>query len=42
MPIHWRKFYYNKLVDLKKKEKEEYSKMQSKQKSAGSKVRLRR
>ena len=26
MPIHWRRFYFKKLVEAKKKEKEEYDK----------------
>jgi len=26
MPIHWRRFYFNKLLQSKKKEKEEYDK----------------
>jgi len=37
MPIQWRKFYYNKLADLKKKEAEEHKKIQQK-----SKVRVKR
>jgi hypothetical protein len=37
MPIQWRKFYFNKLAELKKKESEEYKKMERK-----SKVRVRK
>jgi hypothetical protein len=37
MPIHLRKFYFNKLVELKKKESEEAKQMQQK-----SKVKVRR
>jgi hypothetical protein len=32
MPIHLRKFYYNKLVELKKAEKEEVDKVKRKSK----------
>jgi len=42
MPIHWRRFYMKKLVELKKKEKEEYDKANKKRPSSGgSKVRMR-
>jgi hypothetical protein len=37
MPIQWRKFYFKKLVDLKKKEADEYKKAERK-----SKVRVRK
>ena len=37
MPIQWRKFYFNKLAELKKKESEEYKKIERK-----SKVRVRK
>jgi hypothetical protein len=37
MPIQWRKFYFKKLVDLKKKEADEYKKIEQK-----SKVKVRR
>jgi hypothetical protein len=37
MPIQWRKFYFKKLVELKKKEAEEYKKIERK-----SKVKVRR
>lgn len=40
MPIHWRKFYYNKLLEAKKKEKSEIEKSQ--RKSNGPNVRLRK
>ena len=36
MPVYLRRFYFNKLVELKKKEAEEHKKAQSK-----SKVRMR-
>jgi hypothetical protein len=36
MPVYLRRFYFNKLIDLKKKEAEEMKKAQSK-----SKVRMR-
>lgn len=39
MPTQWRKFYFNKLLDAKKKEKEEYDKAS---KQSKSKVRVRR
>jgi hypothetical protein len=42
MPIHWRRFYMKKLIDLKKKEKEEHDKVSKKRPSSGgSKVRMR-
>jgi hypothetical protein len=37
MPIQWRKFYFKKLLDLKKKEAEEHKKVQRQ-----SKVRVRK
>jgi hypothetical protein len=37
MPSQWRKFYFNKLIDLKKKEAEEHKKVQQQ-----SKVRIKR
>jgi hypothetical protein len=37
MPIHLRKFYFNKLIELKKKEKEEIDTAKQK-----SKVRIRK
>ena len=30
MPIHWRKFYFKKLLDAKKKEKQEMDKVNKK------------
>jgi hypothetical protein len=39
MPTHLRRFYYNKLVESKKKENEDTKKAQS---SNASKVRIRR
>jgi hypothetical protein len=44
MPTHWRRFYLKKLVDLKKKEKEEYDRANRKTKvpsGGSSKVRMR-
>lgn len=32
MPIQWRKFYFQKLIDMKKKEAEEHKKAQNKSK----------
>jgi hypothetical protein len=37
MPSQWRKFYFNKLIELKKKEAEEHKKAQQQ-----SKVRIKR
>jgi hypothetical protein len=37
MPIQWRKFYFQKLVELKKKEAAEHKKVEQK-----SKVRVKR
>jgi hypothetical protein len=37
MPLHLRKFYFNKLVELKKKESEEYKKIERQ-----SKVKVRK
>lgn len=39
MPTYLRNFYFKKLIDLKKKEKEEHDRVQSKNKS---KVRFRK
>jgi hypothetical protein len=39
MPVYLRRFYFQKLIDLKKKEAEEMKKAQSK--SKGPKVRMR-
>lgn len=43
MPIHWRKFYVNKLIQLKQKEKEEMEKANSKSGGMGKmpKVKMR-
>jgi hypothetical protein len=40
MPVQWRRFYFNKLVEFKKKEKEEYDK--ANKKSNPSKYKVRR
>tara|TARA_B110000285_G_scaffold180547_1_gene203606 strand:+ start:400 stop:513 length:114 start_codon:yes stop_codon:yes gene_type:complete len=37
MPIQWRKFYFNKLIELKKKEAEEHKKSERQ-----SKVKVRK
>jgi len=42
MPTHWRRFYINELVELKKKEKEENDKSNAKIKASNSKVKMRR
>jgi hypothetical protein len=42
MPIHWRKFYFKKLLDAKKKEKDEYDKVNKKSSSSGPGVRVRK
>ena len=42
MPIHWRRFYFKKLVDAKKKEKEEMDKVGKKSTSKGQAVRVRK
>lgn len=43
MPIHWRNFYFRKLLESKKKEKEEYDKSnKSKASSKGPNVRVRK
>lgn len=41
MPIHWRKFYIHKLIELKQKEKEEYEKANSKSPGRPPKVKMR-
>jgi hypothetical protein len=41
MPIHWRKFYINKLIELKKKEKEEVDKSNKKGAVKPPKVKMR-
>jgi len=42
MPIHWRKFYFKKLLDAKKKEKDEYDKQNRSSSSKGPGVRVRK
>jgi hypothetical protein len=42
MPIHWRRFYFKKLVDSKKKEKQEMDKINKKSSSSGPSVRVRK
>ena len=42
MPIQWRRFYYNKLLEAKKKEKEEIDKVKNKGKGSGPNVRVRK
>ena len=42
MPIHWRKFYFKKLLDAKKKEKAEYDKSSKGSSSKGPGVRVRK
>ena len=39
MPIHWRKFYYNKLLESKKKESEAVKKANQKAKGPNTTVR---
>jgi hypothetical protein len=41
MPIHWRRFYINKLIELKKKEKEEHDKVSNKGSGRMPKVKMR-
>jgi len=42
MPIHWRRFYYNKLVESKKKEQKELKRSQGKSTPKGPGVNIRR
>jgi len=42
MPIHWRRFYFKKLLDAKKKEAEEYKKANKKGSPKGPNVRVRK
>ena len=42
MPIHWRNFYFKKLIEAKKKEKAEYDKVNKKGGSRGPNVRVRK
>ena len=42
MPIHWRNFYFKKLLEAKKKEKEEMDKSTKKGGGRGPNVNVRR
>ena len=42
MPIHWRRFYFKKLLDAKTKEKADYDKVNKKGGSKGPNVRVRK
>lgn len=42
MPIHWRRFYFKKLVEAKKKEKQEMDKVSKKSSPKGPSVRVRK
>jgi len=42
MPIHWRNFYFKKLIEVKKKEKEQYDKVSRSNSSKGPNVRVRK
>jgi hypothetical protein len=42
MPIHWRRFYFKKLVESKKKESAEYNKANKKSGAKGPNVRVRK
>jgi len=42
MPIHWSRFYFKKLVDAKKKEKDEMERVNKKTSSKGPNVRVRK
>ena len=42
MPIHWRNFYFKKLLDAKKKEADEYKKANKKGGVKGPNVRVRK
>ena len=42
MPIHWRNFYFKKLLESKKKEAEEYKKANKKSSPKGPSVRVRK
>jgi len=41
MPIHWRRFYFQKLVEFKTKEKEEMDKVNRKGAAKPPKVKFR-
>ena len=42
MPIHWRNFYFKKLLEAKKKEKEEMDKANKKSTGRGPNVRVKK
>jgi len=42
MPIHWRRFYFKKLVEAKKKEKQEMDKVGKQSSPKGPSVRVRK
>ena len=42
MPIHWRRFYFKKLVESKKKEKQEMDKVGKQSSPKGPSVRVRK
>jgi hypothetical protein len=42
MPIHWRNFYFKKLLEAKKKEKEEHDKSSKKKGGRAPNVNVRR
>lgn len=42
MPIHWRRFYFNKLLESKKNEKAEMEKSQKTGTTKGPNVRVRK
>jgi hypothetical protein len=42
MPIHWRNFYFKKLLEAKKKEKQEYDKVNRQSTAKGPNVRVRK
>lgn len=42
MPIHWRKFYFQKLLDAKKKESEEINNPKSTNKITGPNIKVKK
>jgi hypothetical protein len=42
MPIHWRNFYFKKLLEAKKKEKEEHDKASKKKGGRSPNVRVKK
>jgi|TARA_X000001036_G_C20305560_1_gene654188 hypothetical protein len=42
MPIHWRNFYFKKLLEAKKKEKEEMDKVNKKSSARSPNVRVKK